>query len=69
MMEFDIRTIDTAYGFLLKFLQMRPDELIIEHLVNCERDYEQFWNRNFSKINGSMKKLVCLRRRFCRGGY
>lgn len=50
-MEFDIRTTDTAYGFLLEFLQMRPDELMIEYLVNCEGDYEQFWNRNFSRID------------------
>lgn len=50
-MDFDIRTPDTAYFFLLDFLKMNGEEFIDEHHINCEADYELFWDRNFDRID------------------
>lgn len=49
-MEFDLRTCDAAYYFVLDFMGMTPDEYITEKIINCENDFETFWNRNIERI-------------------
>ena len=43
---FDITTSNSAYGFLIDTLGMRPDDLIMEYLVECGKDADLFWERN-----------------------
>lgn len=49
-MDFDLRTPDAAYYFVLNFMGMTPDEYITEQIINCENDFEIFWSRNIEKI-------------------
>lgn len=49
-MDFDLRTCDAAYRFVLGFLGMTPDEFIMEYIVECESNYECFWDHNFQRI-------------------
>lgn len=49
-MEFDLRTRDAAYYFLLDFMGMTSNEYITEGHINCENDFELFWNRNIERI-------------------
>lgn len=50
-MDFDIRTPDKAYEFVLNFLQMSGGELCMDYLVHCGRDYEKLWTKHFDKID------------------
>lgn len=49
-MDFDLRTCDAAYYFVLDFMGMTPDEYITERAINCENDFGTFWNRNIERI-------------------
>lgn len=49
-MDFDLRTCDAAYYFVLDFMGMTPDEYITERIINCENDFETFWSRNIERI-------------------
>lgn len=49
-MDFDLRTCDAAYYFVLDFMDMTPNEFITEQVINCENDFEIFWNRNIERI-------------------
>lgn len=49
-MDFDLRTCDAAYYFVFDFMGMTPDEYITERIINCENDFETFWNRNIERI-------------------
>ena len=49
-MDFDLRTCDAAYYFVLDFIGMTPDEYITERIINCENDFETFWCRNIERI-------------------
>ncbi len=49
-MNFDLRTPDSAYEFILTFMNMTPDEYIMEKKVECENDFESFWKRNSKHI-------------------
>lgn len=49
-MDFDLRTCDAAYYFVLDFMGMTPDEYITERIINCENDFETFWCRNIERI-------------------
>ncbi len=48
--KFDITTSNTAYEFFTDVLNFNSDELVMEYVVECERDSETFWERNKSKI-------------------
>lgn len=48
-MEFDLRTCDSAYYFILNFMNMTGDEYIKE-LLDSGNDFEKFWNRNYCWI-------------------
>ena len=49
-MEFDLRTSEAAYYFVLHFMGMTPDEFITEYTLNCDNDFEMFWDRNEERI-------------------
>ncbi|WP_171309597.1 hypothetical protein [Enterococcus cecorum] len=49
-MNFDLRTCDTAYYFVLEFMNMTPDEYLTELVIECENDFEKFWKRNIGRI-------------------
>lgn len=49
-MDFDLRTCDEAYYFVLDFMCMTPDEYITELIINCNNDFEAFWSRNIERI-------------------
>lgn len=49
-MNFDLRTCDAAYYFVLKFMDMTPDKFITELVINCDDNFETFWNRNIEHI-------------------
>jgi hypothetical protein len=48
--DFDLRTCDAAYYFVLEFLNMTPDEYLTELVIECENDFEKFWKRNIERI-------------------
>lgn len=49
-MEFDLRTCDAAYYFVLDFMGMTSDEFFSEKIINCENSFELFWDRNIERI-------------------
>lgn len=49
-MEYDLRTCDAAYYFVLNFMGMTPDEFITEYTLNCDNDFEVFWDKNVERI-------------------
>lgn len=50
-MIFDIRTVDAAYEFVLALTGMNRLEFIMEYRVECEGNIEEFWDRNFDRID------------------
>ena len=50
-MEFNLQTPDTAYSFLLNFLQITGEEYIDKYIIECDSNYEKFWHQNFKFIN------------------
>lgn len=50
-MNYDLRTCDSAYYFLLNFMDMTPDEYITELVIECENNFERFWERNIDRIS------------------
>lgn len=50
-MEFDLRTVDSAYYFLLDFMQMKSEDYIMDMAVNCENNFETFWKNHFIFIS------------------
>jgi len=51
MYDFDLRTPDSAYEFLLSFFNMSGEEYIEELIINSSSDFEKFWDRNAAKVN------------------
>lgn len=49
---FDITTPNLAYSFLVDTLNFRPDDLIIEYIVECNKDLDLFWERNKNRLDG-----------------
>lgn len=49
-MDFDLRTTDSAYSFVLDILQMTDEQFVNEYLVECERDYEQLWKMHYTQL-------------------
>lgn len=50
-MNYDLRTCDSAYYFLLNFMDMTPDEYITELVIECENNFERFLERNIDRIS------------------
>lgn len=49
-MEFDLRTCDSAFNFIINFMNMTPNEYIMEFIVESNKNYETFWDRNIDRI-------------------
>lgn len=49
-MDYDLRTCASAYYFILDFMGMTQDEYITELAIECDNDFEQFWERNIDTI-------------------
>ena len=50
LLNYDLRTCDSAYYFILNFMDMTQDEYITELVIECENSFEQFWKRNIDRI-------------------
>ncbi|MEG0641408.1 MAG: hypothetical protein RR515_02325 [Clostridium sp.] len=50
-MDFDLRTCDSAYCFVLEFLNMTGEEYIMNYIVECKRNFEAFWESHFEEID------------------
>lgn len=50
-MDYDLRTCDSAYYFILNFMDMTPDEYLTELIIECENSFERFWERNINRIS------------------
>ena len=49
-MDYDLRTCQKAYDFIFEFMNMTSDEYIDEFVIECENDFEKFWERNIDRI-------------------
>lgn len=49
-MDFDLRTIDSAYSFVLNLLGLTGEEFVVEYVVECSRDFEQLWDKYYNQI-------------------
>lgn len=50
IMNFDIRTRDSARQFVLEFMNMTSNEFETEYNCGCQKDFDEFWERNFDRI-------------------
>lgn len=51
MYNFDLRTPDSSYDFLLTLFNMSGQEYIEELIINSDNEFEKFWDRNEAKVN------------------
>ena len=51
MYNFDLRTRNSAYDFLLAFFNMSGQEYIEELIINSDNEFEKFWDRNAASVN------------------
>lgn len=49
-MDFDLRTTDSAYSFVLDTLGITDEQFINEYLVECERDFEKLWKKYYKQL-------------------
>lgn len=45
-----MRTHDSAYKFLLDFLDTTGEDLIMDYIVECNKDFETFWKKHFERL-------------------
>lgn len=50
MYNFDLRSADSAYDFLLTFFGMSGQEYIEELIINSHNDFNEFWERNAARV-------------------
>ena len=55
---FDVTSSNNAYGFLLDALGLQPGELVMEYLVECNRDIDLFLERNIHRLNNLLVQDV-----------
>lgn len=51
ILDFDLRTPDSAYAFILSLLKVDGESFTTDYLVNCERNYEKFWQKHAERIS------------------
>lgn len=51
MYNFDLRTPDSAYDFLITFFNMSGQEYIEELIINSDNEFEKFGDRNVARVN------------------
>ena len=49
-MDFDLRTTDSAYSFVLDILDMSSEQFIDEYILKFDRDYECLWEKHYNKL-------------------
>lgn len=49
-MDFDLRTTDSAYSFVLDTLGITGEQFIDEYIVECDRDYERLWEKHYRQL-------------------
>lgn len=49
-MKYDLRTCDSAYDFILDFMNMTSKKYLDELLIGCKNDFDIFWERNYDRI-------------------
>ena len=49
-MDFDLRTTDSAYSFVLDTLGITGEQFIDEYIVECDRDYERLWEKYYRQL-------------------
>ena len=49
-MDFDLRTTDSAYSFVLDTLRITGEQFIDEYIVECDRDYERLWEKYYRQL-------------------
>lgn len=67
-MDFDLRTTDSAYSFVLDALGITGEQFIDEYIVECDRDYERLWEKYYRQlVRWSIDKNSAYRHspRFC----
>lgn len=50
LMDFDLRTTDSAFDFVQDLLGMTGQQFIHEYMVECEGDYERLWERHYNQL-------------------
>ena len=56
--DFDLRTTDSAYSFVLDTLGITGEQFIDEYIIECDRDYERLWEKYYRQIS----TIVLIRR-------
>lgn len=49
-MDFDLRTTDSAYSFVLDTLGITGEQFIDEYIIACDRDYERLWEKYYRQL-------------------
>ena len=49
-MDFDLRTTDSAYSFVLDTLGITGEQFIDEYIIECDRDYERLWEKYYRQL-------------------
>lgn len=49
-MDFDLRTTDSAYSFVLDALGMTGEQFIYEYQIVCKNNYEKLWKKYYKKL-------------------
>ena len=49
-MDFDLRTTDSAYSFVLDTLGITGEQFADEYIIDCDRDYEQLWEKHYRQL-------------------
>jgi len=50
-MIFDVRTQEAATNFIYALTGMNAREFVDEYVIECNRDFEEFWERNEARID------------------
>lgn len=51
ILDFDLRTANSAYNFVLSILKTNSESFIKDYLINCERDFETLWRKHCNEIS------------------
>ena len=50
IIDYNITTSNDAYDFVLKVLRMTGEQLVMEYFVECNKDLDLFWERNYERL-------------------
>ena len=49
-MDFDLRTTDSAWSFVLDTLGVTSEQFVNEYIIECDRDYERLWKKYYRQL-------------------